>query len=80
LTAGRSSGAAAAKPEKDRTMAADFSHEFGFWLFAVDAATTALLKDHLVETFTRGLHGNIASLKSIDLEYVGNDIGVGAGR
>ena len=42
-------------------------------------ATTALLKDHLVETFTSGLHRSVASLKSIDLEYVGNNIGVGAG-
>lgn len=38
-----------------------------------------LLKDHLVETFTSGLQRSIASLKSIDLEYVGNNIGVGAG-
>ena len=44
------------------------------------AATTALLKDHLVETFTSGLQRSVASLKSIDLEYVGNNIGVGAGR
>ena len=42
------------------------------------AATAALLKDHLIETFTRGLHGNVASLKSIDLEYVGNNISVAA--
>ena len=44
------------------------------------AATAALLKDHLVETFTSGLQRSVASLKSIDLEYVGNNIGVGAGR
>jgi hypothetical protein len=44
------------------------------------AATTALFKDHLVETFTSGLQRSVASLKSIDLEYIGNNIGVGAGR
>ncbi len=44
------------------------------------AAPTALLKDHLFETFTSGLQRSVASLKSIDLEYVGNNIGVGAGR
>ncbi len=43
------------------------------------AATTALLKDHLVETLTSGLQRSVASLESIDLEYVGNNIGVGAG-
>lgn len=43
-------------------------------------ATAALLKDHLVETFTSGLQRSVASLKSIDLEYIGNNIGVGAGR
>ena len=42
-------------------------------------AEAALLKHHLVETF-RIFQGSVASLKSIYLEYVGNNICVTVSR
>ena len=64
--------------EKLRTRGSNLKRQILISRLLLD--TTALLKDHLVETLTRGLQRSVASLKSIDLEYVGNNIGVGAGR
>ena len=56
--------------------------QFGWFisLYVVQSVHAQLLKHHSVEISSSGLQRSVASFETIDLEYVGNNIGVGPGR